>query len=94
MLALLSPLRDTAVGGSRSSLRRPSSLPPPPAAATGMRQLALTDNAGGVGDAWLAGLAAARQLSHLDLNSCKLLSPAALEPLLQLTALTSLKAYR
>ena len=65
------------------------------AAATGLRDLALTDNAGAVGDdSWLAGLASCRQLSRLDMGSCRGLTPVALDMLRGLTTLTSIVAYR
>eukprot|EP00887_Chlorella_sp_A99_P003147 scaffold9.g3147.t1 len=64
------------------------------AAATGLRSLTLTDNAGVVGDEWLGGLGACTQLSKLNLGSCKGLTPAALGVLRQLSALTSFTAYR
>lgn len=63
-------------------------------AATALRALTVTDNADTVGHAWAAALTTLRQLSQLQLNSCRRLGPGAAGPLCQLSALTSLLAFR
>lgn len=64
------------------------------AAATGLRELLLTDNASAVEDGWMAALGGCARLSSLDLGSCGRLGPGALASLCRLSALTSLVAYR
>ena len=63
-------------------------------AATALRALTITDSADAVGQAWAAALTRLGQLSVLQLNSCRRLGPGAAGPLCQLSALTSLQAYR
>lgn len=64
------------------------------AAATGLRGLTLTDNAGAMRQEWAAALAPLHQLSQLRLNSCTCLGGDAARELCRLTSLTSLQAFR
>ncbi|PSC74844.1 F-box LRR-repeat 14 [Micractinium conductrix] len=63
-------------------------------AATALRELTITDNADLVDERWVAALPALRQLSRLELNSCRQLGAGAAPLLAQLTALTRLACFR